>query len=121
VDLGPRDSAEAAMIGLEKIMEAMNPKRTCKTWEEIKREEFRLAELRNMSNEDFHRQQGRSYAGTREEYQDWIGAGIAEQKQRIDAWDKRHAKARRLLDNLGGASKWKDAKLDWDCEYDPDL
>jgi hypothetical protein len=111
------ESVEETMIGLEKIIEGLNPKRTCKDWGEIKREEFRLAELRTMSDDEFHRRQGIGYVGTREEYQNRIAAGIAEEKERTSQWEKRHAKARLYLDNLGGAHKHVDAKLDWENDY----
>jgi len=110
------ESAEAAMIGLERIVEALNPKRTCKTWEEIQREERRLLEMRAMDDEAFSKQHGHSYKGTRDEYTDRVAVGIVDAKLETDKWEKRHEKARRLLNNIGGAEKWKDAKLDWETD-----
>jgi hypothetical protein len=44
---------------------------------------------------------------------------LTESKEERDAAEQRAKKARELFDDLGGASEWKDAKLDWsDEDYD---
>ena len=45
-----------------------------------------------------------------------VGASdsLAESVAKRDAWEARSAKARKLLEDLGGAANWKDAKLEWD-------
>lgn len=108
------ESAESALIGLEKVVSALNPKRSCKTWDEIKRAERDLCEMRGFTDEEFSRRYGYAFKGAREEYENRIAAGIVEAKFETDKWETRHAKARKYLDAVGGAAKWKDAKLDWE-------
>jgi len=104
------ESPGTALIGMERILEALDPKCPFPSMEEIGREQFRLDEKRKLDDEEFER----LYRGTREEYTARMQEGIDENRAKRKAWDARHAKARKLLEDLGGAANWKDAKLDWE-------
>lgn len=45
----------------------------------------------------------------------------AEETHKRDAALARAARARKMFDDLGGAAAWKDAKLDWDSDYEDDV
>lgn len=44
----------------------------------------------------------------------WRQQSHADNVARREAWEARSAKARKLLEDLGGAANFKDAKLDWE-------
>jgi len=117
-EIAEGESASKALIGLEKILSALNPKAPGSVPDEdaIKRDIRRLQEMRALNDEDFERFHG-GYKGTRAEYLDRISQSIAEGTERLNAWKAKAAKARELLDDLGGAAEFKDAKLDWE-NYD---
>lgn len=66
-----------------------------------------------LTAEEFRRRNGH-FEGTPEEYvqrcKEMHGQNVAER----NAWEERSAKARKMMDDLGGAAKWRDAKLDWE-------
>ena len=119
VDVNPGESACDALTCLEKIMEALKPERAClvSTKSELDREKFRVEELRKQlakdGPEEFIRRNG-FFEGTPQEYIERCELGYAENVSKRSQYETRARAARQLLDNLGGAAKWKDAKLDWD-------
>jgi hypothetical protein len=119
VDVLDGESAAVALIGVERIMEALNPRplnaATSRT--EILRKRQQLETHSKLSDEEFSRYHGNSSVGTRAEYVERIRVGIDEDEQKLIALEARAAKARKLLDDLGGAATWKDAKLDWEDSF----
>ncbi len=116
VDVPEGESAATAVLGMERILTALNPSKSTKDKAEIDREKHRLETMRALSDEDFRRQHY-GFVGTKEEYLQRIQDGIDEATAKRLQWEARQGQARRLFDHLGGASKFRDAKLDWE-DYD---
>ena len=121
VEVPQGESPMTAMIGLEKLMSALNPKRPSgvPAREETERATSTIAAMKQMSDEDFksHYNYG-SAKGSREEITERYEKDLADGIAKLEAWEARSRKARKLLEDLGGAANWKDAKLDWeDDEY----
>ncbi|MDE2097624.1 MAG: hypothetical protein KGL39_10285 [Patescibacteria group bacterium] len=102
-------SAAKTMLGLEKLIAALNPK--CP----IDRSNLRHNKMRlEMTDE----QKARSFG------EDWkrqcaaLKVEVAKCEKALAAWQRAQETARKLFDDLGGASKWKDAKMDWDNDDD---
>lgn len=114
------ESASLAILGLEKIIEALNPKTSTNTRGELDREHLNLTEKRNrlsLSEDEFRRHYGH-FVGTPAEYVERCELSHAENVKRRNAWEARSEKARKMLDDLGGAANWKDAKLEWENDGD---
>jgi hypothetical protein len=117
------ESPATALLGLEKIIEALNPKTATHTRGELEREKHWLEEMHRKLSDDgpdaFRRLHGH-FVGTPEEYIARREESHAQNVARRDAWEARSAKARKMLEDIGGAANWKDAKLDWesDDEFD---
>lgn len=125
VDVKEGESAAAALLGVERILEALNPKTSTHSRGELDREARSIKtmheKLSNDGPQEFTRYHGH-FVGTPEEYIARCEQSHAENVAKRDAWEARAAKARKLLDDLGGAAQWKDAKLDWeDNEYFDEL
>lgn len=123
LDVAPGESAAKAMIGLERIVKALAPEKSAcvKTHDELRRElaniERMRADLATLGEETFRQRHG-FFEGTAKQYiKRCFESWKTSRKKRI-AWDRRSAKARAKLDSVGGASKWKDAKLDWENDND---
>jgi len=117
------DSPTMTLIGMEKIIDALNPLRPVNvpSKEESEREANHITRMRIMSDEDFKQQYlGYGSKATRESYIASHEKSLAEGVDRFKKWKARAAKARELLEDLGGAANWKDAKLGWeeDCPDD---
>lgn len=121
VDIHPGDSAEDAMLGMEKILTALSPKTHTHSRDELAREFKRVQDmhelLREHGAEEFKRRHGH-FEGTPEEYIGRCEQAHAENRQARTSWEQRSDKARELLDDLGGAAVWTDAKLDWQDDDD---
>lgn len=122
VEIHASESPSEAILGLEHILEALNPKTSTHSRAELERQERDIAGMHelysNSGPEEFVRRHGH-FAGTPEEYIARCETLHAENAAQRDAWEARSAKARKMLDDLGGAAKWKDAKLDWeDNDFD---
>ena len=119
VEVNPGESACDALTGLEKIMEALKPERACmvSTKFELDHENSRIIEMRKLLSKEgaevFIRRHG-FFEGTPQEYIERCELGYAENVSKRSQYETRARAARQLLDSLGGAAKWKDAKLDWD-------
>jgi len=123
-EVPPGESPATAIIGLEKIISALSPKTHTHSRDELEREKLGVEAMRKRLAEGldaFHRSYGSSFVGTPEEYiqrcQDSYDKNVVERL----AWETRAAKARKMLEDLGGAANWKDAKLDWDNDTEFDL
>lgn len=115
------ESPATAIIGLEKILAGLSPKTSTHSRAELARVrkslEAKRAELREIGEERFRREYG-GFEGTAEEYLARCEASLKENEASRDAWEARSAKARKLLDDLGGAANWRDAKSEWDDDGD---
>lgn len=113
------ESASAALQGMEKLLCALNPKPACgvKSNSELERERLRIGQLKEMTDDQFSRSIGQPEGG-KSAYIQRVTQGLADDTVKRAEWDHRHSQARKLLDDLGGASKWKDAKLSWDNDID---
>lgn len=123
VELNDGDSAEKAIIGLEKIMECIKPeKNTCvKTRSDLRRDAARIAELKAKlvrTSEDQFRNEVGHFVGTPIEYIARLESSHIEEMGKRISYETRCRKARALLDNLGGAETFKDCKLSWEDETD---
>lgn len=121
VDVPEGASPATALIGLERILECLNPNTRTHTQEHIYRETRHYTEMlkhaEEMTEENFRRQYGH-FEGSPVDY-------VARCKAQLDTivgergeWERRQNKARKLLEDLGGAANWRDAKLDWEGEHD---
>lgn len=117
VEVPQGESAATALAGIERILDALNPRRPCNvpSEEETKQAANRIATMRAMSPEDFERQYlGYGSEATQASYIASSEQDLADGIKRREEWQARAKRARALLDDLGGAAQWKDAKLDWD-------
>ena len=117
VEIPDGASSTKAMIGLERIMEGLAPLKMLKTADDFKREAERIKRIKEMSTEAWNLEY--QYAkGSRQEiikrYEADLRKEIAKAKRATDKAEK----ARKLLDDLGGAMMFKDAKLSWDNDHD---
>lgn len=126
VELNDVDSASAAIVGLEKILEALAPESRwgVKSQAEIDREQRRITQLHSdleeKGSDEFKRRHG-YFEGTPAEYIARCESMRAEERKKRLEYVKRASTARKLLDDLAGASEWKDHKLNWesnDSDYE---
>ena len=120
VDVPEGESPATALVGMEKIISALSPKTSTHSRSELDREKHRVEEMRHAlagkGEEEFRRNHGH-FVGTPDEYIARCAQSNAENVAKRDAWEARREKARQLLDDLGGAAIWKDAKLDWETDH----
>lgn len=122
IDIPAGESAGTALLGAERILEALNPKTSTHDRDDLDRGLRRLRELETdlvLDENEFRRKHGH-IVGTPTEYHARCSEMHNVEVMKRDAWEAGQAKARKLLDDLGGAANWKDAKLDWeDDDYQP--
>lgn len=115
------DSPTTALIGMEKILAALSPKTSTHSRDELEHDQRSIDAKHELLSsdgpEDFVRRHGH-FEGTPEEYIVRCEESHAKNVSERDAWEARSAKARKLLEDLGGAANWKDCKLDWDSTDD---
>jgi len=112
VELQPGESAAETLAGLENVMNALDPKppgnvadsaglfRSRQYIEQAKEESEEHIQLYHGTDKATH------LAKLEKEHE--------EMRVRSLAWFERRDKARQLLDDLGGASKWVDDKINWE-------
>ena len=125
VELQPGESAEKAMLGLERIINGLAPESKWGVHSDIEldRERKRLGEMAEhlvKLDESAFRARYGHFVGTPLEYYLRCADGHANNVSRRAKAVTRAATARRMLDDIGGASQWKDAKLDWENDDDFD-
>lgn len=122
VDIPAGESAAAALVALENIVGALSPK-TCPLSEaDLKRDRLQIDGMHKCLSDDgpeeFKRMNGwqmnNQATDSPEEFIAKREAAYAEKVKKLEAWKERSTKARQLLDDLGGAAVWKDAKQDWE-------
>lgn len=108
------DEAATALAGLERILEALNPKKPIwyLTPAAAASAKKRIQDLREMTDEEVRKRHGQSkYSLLVKWHKQW-----SEQASKTHRWDIREKHARQMLDDLGGAAKYVDAKENWDLE-----
>ena len=122
VEIQSEESATKTLEGIERIFSALNPKETgcVPTETDVRHDERRVADMKErLANgiDNFNQAYGFGYAGTPEEYIARCEQSLNDSIQKRKDWKARAKKARALLDDLGGAAKWHDAKLSWDNDF----
>ena len=114
VDVPEGQSATQAITAVEAILEGMKPVSRCgvPSESEIAHAEKSLQAMRSMN---FQRNYGHC-EGTPAEIIVRHEQSLEEAKAKRASALATAKQARALFDDLGGASQWKDAKLDWDDE-----
>jgi hypothetical protein len=123
IEVPEGESATKAFQGVERLFVALNPKAPAlvPSVTEIAHDKARIDRMRelllNNGKEEFNRQHC-SYVGTPKQYIARCQKSLNESIKRRQAWEARSRKARQMLEDLGGAAKWRDAKLEWDDDND---
>jgi len=120
VEVRDGESAKDAMLGVEKILTALAPESKCcvQSQGEIEREKHRVDGMfldLQLPDEEFRRKHGH-FVGSPLEYATRCKESWMNNRIKRENYEARAAKARELLDSLGGAAVWKDAKLDWETD-----
>lgn len=119
VEVPAGESATQAATAVEAILENLKPLKTqcIETEAEIARARRQLEEMRTMPAVEWERRLGH-HSGTPSEIIQRHEQDLAERITKREAAMSRAAMARKLLDDLGGAAQWKDAKPDWQDDAD---
>ncbi len=122
VEIQEGQSAAVAIRGIEKILTGLAPisKQGIKEPSELRRMAKEVENMKTMPLADWQRHYGHC-EGTAEQVIDRYQKALEEESLKTHAAMKRAAMSRELLDQLGGAAVWKDAKLDWEDDYNDDL
>lgn len=121
VDVPDGESAAKAIIGIEKILIGLKPEKTTAvpSQTDLKHEANHIEEMikyyREHTEEVFDQKYGH-YEGSASEYITRCQTSHQNNLQKRMEWETREKKARILFDDLGGASEWKDCKLDWETD-----
>lgn len=114
IELNDGDNPGKCVRDLETLVEAMNPKEPSTTQESIDRAQRNYDAMVLMDEDAFRRQHGYTFTGTREEYQNRIAKGLAEDRVKLALWQSKAQWAREQLANIGAVEVRRDAKLSWD-------
>lgn len=115
VDVKEGESAAAAFAAVENIIAGLKPDRISKSNEELWRERKVIEQAKQMPLAEFQRRHGDPVGGPAA-YIQRLEQSLAESEKQARESHDRAKTVRRLFDDLGGASQWKGAKLDWE-EY----
>lgn len=113
------ESPATALLGMEKLLAALSPKTHTHSRGELDREKHQVEAMRKLLAEkgpEEFRHRHSFFVGTPEEYIARCEESHAKSVAERDEWESRSEKARKMLDDLGGAANWKDAKLDWETD-----
>lgn len=112
VEVPAGESAATALTGVENILNALNPKRPHGVPSEADLESWKssLKSTRDGTDEQVRRSYGMSKYGRIVQQQ----KAITEGEWKLAGWKARQTRARKLLEDIGGAANYKDAKQDWD-------
>jgi len=115
VDLDPAEDPSEMLIGLSRIMESLKPleKYQCPTERSLERARKDILRHEAMSDEEYEREHFGA-TSTRRQYIDFSIAQLKRDTERREEAIAKREKAHKMLDALGGAAKWTDAKLDWE-------
>lgn len=114
VAVGENESASSALVGMENILTALNPKRPANVPEDYQMNQMarEIEKIRSLSPEDFETHHGWHNVSQSERIAQML-KDLSENKARKEAWESKRDKARGLLDDIGGAAVYKDAKDNW--------
>lgn len=112
------ESAATAIKGMESVLAGLSPleKAGIVSQQEITRRMREIEEMKKIPVAEWERRYGHC-AGTPSEVIQRYEESLEEDVSKRDIALKRAREARELFDDLGGASAWKDAKLNWNDEY----
>lgn len=113
VDVPESGSATEAIVGIEKLLAGLKPDRITKSHEDIAREQRVIDEAKMMPLAEFERRHGTPVGGPLAYIKRLEESIEIEKKRRVES-DARFKRCRELFNDIGGASKWTDAKWDWD-------
>lgn len=118
VEIKEGESATTAMKGAESIIEALKPLDRCgiKSESEIDRARKEVEEMSKMPVAEWERRYGHC-VGTPSEVMQRYTLALKEEEDKREEARHRASEARELLDDLGGAAEWRDAKLSWQDDY----
>ena len=119
VEVKESESATDAITNLERIVEALKPvSRLCiSSADELQRNIKEIEQMKAMPAEELERTYAH-YKGTREEIIARYEADLKESSEKRESALQRAQAARAAFDNLGGIAEHRDAKLDWETDYD---
>lgn len=117
IEIPEGESAAKAVRAVEKLIAGVRPDRTIKSIQELERDEAHIERMKKMTAEQWENDH-RYSEGSREEITRRYEAALEQEKTKRAAALARAKKCRELFDDLGGASEWKDAKLEWDGDDD---
>jgi hypothetical protein len=108
VEIPAGESPATALIGTEKILKALNPKRprSIPSDHEIESAERTIKEIKEMTDDEIAARYGRSRALVLHEAEKEFSTAKASLKE----WEDYKARARKSLEDLGGAANCVDAK-----------
>lgn len=114
VEVPEGESAATALIGAEKILNALAPKRPCgvPSEEESERQANTIATVKAMAEENW--QEHYYYKGSRTDHVAELEKNLTEGIEARKRWEAQQARARKALEDIGGAANWKDAKMEWE-------
>jgi hypothetical protein len=120
VDIPAGESATEAIKAVEALISGLQPIRGIATEEELSREAKRIAETKMMSLAEFERRHGQPVGGP-EAYIKRCEESLEEKLRERKSAERKTTAVRKAFDDLGGAAKRHDAKLDWDDDDGGDL
>lgn len=109
------ESATTAIKGLESIVGGLKPLEKCGicSASEIDRKRREVDEMRKMPVAEWGRRYGHC-VGTPSEVIQRYELSLKEEEDKREEATRRASEARELMDDLGGAAEWSDAKLSWE-------
>ena len=112
VEIQPGESAAETLAGLENVINALDPKRpqNVEDTQGLLRSRQHIENVRMESEQIIQTYHGMDKAV----YLAELEKKHEELRVRSLAWFERRDKARQLLDDLGGAAKWVDDKINWE-------
>ena len=119
VEVKDGESSTDAVINLERILEALKPLSTlCLPSErELQQKAKEIERIKTMPEVEWERTYG-GYKGTPAEIIERHQAALNEGSLKRESALQRAQAARAAFDNLGGIAEHRDAKLDWETDYD---
>jgi hypothetical protein len=114
-EIGPSESATQCVIGLENILNDLDPKPPAdvKSSSELSQGKLRLERITSLPPEEFDTEFGFD-RGDRDDYIKRLEEDMANAIQKRLEWEKRRETALQMLDNIGGTTKWTDCKQQWE-------
>jgi hypothetical protein len=111
IEVPAGESPATALIGAENILAGLNPKKPAQVpgHDAIQRHIQRIAEIEKMTDDQI----AKSYNKDRVVVLHEARQALVLAENRLAAWESHQAHARKLLEDLGGAANWVDAKRDW--------